>query len=376
MSPLLKKIIRLAAGVAIIVVGFTFMQVLIGMKTVPSVVIQVTHSRPVKTTIVENSTHTPEIQIEGRVEAWNRIDLFAEVNGVLNLGGKEFREGVTYSKGEIIIKLDDSEARATLRSARAQFLQLTTSILANIKVDFPNRIVEWESFVKSIDVKETLPDLPVSRSDRENYYVVNRGVNANYHAIKASEERLSKYEIIAPFDGFVSTTTVTPGALVRGGQPLGVFVGSSVHEVKTSISSDLLSYLSVGDLVEFVIDSEKVSSGQLDRISSNVNPKTQSATAYFKINNFSTDLQVRDGMYLAGTVFVDEITSCIEIPTNIIDNGMIYSVVDGELQHIKVNVVFESFGTVLVKGVPDGTAILIEQISDAYPGMKVNPSSL
>ena len=135
MSPFLTKLIRLVGGIAIIAVGFTFMQVLIGMKTVPSVVVPVTHARPVKTMIVENSTLTPEIKIEGRVEAWNRIDLFAEVNGVLSRAGKQFREGVTYSKGEIILKLDDSEAKSTLRSARAQFLQLATSILANIKVD-------------------------------------------------------------------------------------------------------------------------------------------------------------------------------------------------------------------------------------------------
>ena len=375
MSPLLKKTIRLVAGLAIMGVGVTFMQVLIGMKTVPSVVIPLTHALPVKTMIVENSTHTPEIKIEGRVEAWNRIDLFAEVNGVLNRGGKQFREGVTYSKGEIILKLDDSEAKSNLKSARAQFLQLSTSILANIKVDFPDRINEWETFVKSISVDKTLPDLPVSKTDRENYYVVNRGVNASYHAIKASEDRLSKYKILAPFDGFVSTATVKPGALVRGGQPLGTFVGSGEYEVQTSISSELLAYLTIGHLVEFYIDSVQVSSGHLDRISSNVNPKTQSATAYFKIQNVSADLKLRDGMYIAGTVFVDEIDNCIEIPTTIIDNGTIYSVVGGELQHIKVNVVFESFGTVLVSGLPNGTAILTEQISDAYSGMKVNPSS-
>jgi len=375
MSPFLTKLIRLVGGIAIIAVGFTFMQVLIGMKTVPSVVVPVTHARPVKTMIVENSTLTPEIKIEGRVEAWNRIDLFAEVNGVLSRAGKQFREGVTYSKGEIILKLDDSEAKSTLRSARAQFLQLATSILANIKVDFPDRIIEWESFVKSINVENTLPSLPVSQSDRENYYVMNKGVNASYHAIKASEERLAKYEIIAPFDGFVSTATVKPGALVRGGQPLGVFVGSGEYEVQTSISSELLSYLSTGDLVEFHIDSEKVSTGYLDRISSNVNPKTQSATAYFKIQSSTTDLQLRDGMYLDGTVYVDEIKDCIDIPNQLLNNGTIYSVVEGELHIINVNVVFESFGTVLVNGIPDGTAILIEHVSDAYSGMKVNPSS-
>ena len=121
MNPLLKKIIRLIAGIAIIALGLFVMNSLIGMKEPPSVTLPENNPRPVKTIVVANSSISPRIPVEGMVEAWRRIDLFAEVNGVLSLGGKEFREGVKFSEGNVILKLDDSEARSQLKAQELSF---------------------------------------------------------------------------------------------------------------------------------------------------------------------------------------------------------------------------------------------------------------
>ena len=375
MSPLLKRIIRLIAGLVIISVGFIFMNALIGMKEPPTVIIPETLPRPVKSEKVLNSVNEPRIPVEGKVEAWQRIDLFAEVNGVLKIGGKEFREGVTFSEGEQIIKLDDSEARSSLRSARAQFLQLTSGILSTIKIDFPDRIEVWESYVNSIDINNSLNDLPTPASDREKFYIINRGVESSYHSIKSSEERLSKFSIIAPFDGFVSNALVKPGSLALGGQPLGVFVGTDEYEIKSSLNSDYLEYIDEGDRVEFYNDEVMVAEGRLDRISSNVNPATQSATAYFKLSSSDQDFHLRDGIYLPGELITSGIENCYEIKVGLIENDKIFSIENGELVLTDVDILFQTYEMALVRGLNDGTVILSDQISEAFVGMKVNPSS-
>ncbi len=214
MSPLLQKVLRLLAGVLILFVGFFMMQSLIGMKQSPSVTLPETMARPVRTTVVINTQVTPKVPVEGRVQAWNRIDLFAEVNGVLSLMGEDFREGKSFKEGEVILNLDDSESRSNLKSARSVYLQLVTGMLASIQVDFPERIEVWEQYVESIDVTKSLPSLPAPESKREEYFIVNRGVQASFYSIKASEERVSKFTVRAPFDGFVAQALVKPGALV------------------------------------------------------------------------------------------------------------------------------------------------------------------
>lgn len=375
MSPIVKRIVRFVAGAAIIFVGIVFMNGLIGMKEAPAVVLPETHAIPVNTEIVTNGTFSPEIPVEGKVEAWNRIDLFAEVNGVLNIGGKEFREGVRYKKGEVILKMDDSEARASLKGARSQFLQLVTSMLSSIKIDFPERIDAWEAFVQSIDVNENLPALPTAQSDREGFYIINRGIDASYHTIKASEERLSKFSLVAPFDGFVANALVKPGALVRGGQPIGTFVGTGEYEIKSSISSEFIDELRLDDRVEFRNESGVVvADGKLDRISANVNPATQSATAYFKINT-REGIELRDGMYLAGTLFSATLDSCYKVPVSLIEGGAVYTIENDRLVSTRVEVLFKSFESALVSGLENGTVLLSETLSDAYEGLQVNPSN-
>lgn len=375
MSPLLQKVLRLLAGILILFLGFSVMQSLIGMKQSPSVTLPETMARPVRTTVVLNTDVTPRVPVEGRVQAWNRIDLFAEVNGVLSFMGEEFREGKSFKAGEIILNLDDSESRSNLKSARSVYLQLVTGMLASIQVDFPERIEIWEQYVESIDVTKALPSLPAPESKREEYFIVNQGLQASFYSIKASEERVSKFTISAPFDGFVAQALVKPGSLVRAGQPLGLFVGTGMYEIQTAVHSRYLATVKIGDKVRF--DNENdivVAEGEVDRIAGNVNASTQSATVFCKVRPFANSQgQMRDGRYLSGFIESSEIKNAFEVKRNLIDaDGKVFVINSNELDKMSVVEEFQSIETAIVSGIPNGTLILSDPISGAYLGMPVS----
>ena len=375
MSPLLQKVLRLLAGVLILFVGFFMMQSLIGMKQSPSVTLPETMARPVRTTVVINTQVTPKVPVEGRVQAWNRIDLFAEVNGVLSLMGEDFREGKSFKEGEIILNLDDSESRSNLKSARSVYLQLVTGMLASIQVDFPERIEIWEQYVESIDVTKALPSLPTPESKREEYFIVNRGVQASFYSIKASEERVSKFTVRAPFDGFVAQALVKPGALVRAGQPLGLFVGTHVYEIQTAVHSRYLATIKIGDKVIFHDENDLVvAEGKVDRIAGNVNASTQSATVFCKVRaSENRQDQMRDGRYLSGFIESSEIENAFEIQRNLIDGEeKVFVVNSNELAKMSVVQEFRSIETAIVSGMPNGTLILSDPVTGAYLGMPVS----
>ena len=375
MSPLLQKVLRLLAGVLILFVGFFMMQSLIGMKQSPSVTLPETMARPVRTTVVINTQVTPKVPVEGRVQAWNRIDLFAEVNGVLSLMGEDFREGKSFKGGEIILNLDDSESRSNLTSARSVYLQLATGMLASIQVDFPERIEVWEQYVASIDVTKALPLLPTPESKREEYFIVNRGVQASFYSIKASEERVSKFTVRAPFDGFVAQALVKPGALVRAGQPLGLFVGTDVYEIQTAVHSRYLATIKIGDKVIFHDENDLVvAEGKVDRIAGNVNTSTQSATVFCKVRaSENRQDQMRDGRYLSGFIESSEIENAFEVQRNLIDGEeKVFVVNSNELAKMSVVQEFRSIETSIVSGMPNGTLILSDPITGAYLGMPVS----
>ena len=375
MSPLLQKVLRLLAGVLILFVGFFMMQSLIGMKQSPSVTLPETMARPVRTTVVINTQVTPKVPVEGRVQAWNRIDLFAEVNGVLSLMGEDFREGKSFKGGEIILNLDDSESRSNLTSARSVYLQLATGMLASIQVDFPERIEVWEQYVASIDVTKALPLLPTPESKREEYFIVNRGVQASFYSIKASEERVSKFTVRAPFDGFVAQALVKPGALVRAGQPLGLFVGTDVYEIQTAVHSRYLATIKIGDKVIFHDENDLVvAEGKVDRIAGNVNASTQSATVFCKVRaSENRQDQMRDGRYLSGFIESSEIENAFEVQRNLIDGEeKVFVVNSNELEKMSVVQEFRSIETAIVSGMPNGTLLLSDPITGAYLGMPVS----
>ena len=375
MSPLLQKVLRLLAGVLILFVGFFMMQSLIGMKQSPSVTLPETMARPVRTTVVINTQVTPKVPVEGRVQAWNRIDLFAEVNGVLSLMGEDFREGKSFKEGEVILNLDDSESRSNLKSARSVYLQLVTGMLASIQVDFPERIEIWEQYVESIDVTKALPSLPTPESKREEYFIVNRGVQASFYSIKASEERVSKFTVRAPFDGFVAQALVKPGALVRAGQPLGLFVGTDVYEIQTAVHSRYLATIKTGDKVIFHDENDLVvAEGKVDRIAGNVNASTQSATVFCKVRaSENRQDQMRDGRYLSGFIESSEIENAFEIQRNLIDGEeKVFVVNSNELEKMSVVQEFRSIETAIVSGMPNGTLILSDPVTGAYLGMPVS----
>ena len=82
-----KNVLRGLAGLAILAFGVMVMNALIGLKGTPPVKPRTASAR----LVIDG--------VEGRVQALHRMTVLSEVNGVLPVGGKEFREGVRYGAG-------------------------------------------------------------------------------------------------------------------------------------------------------------------------------------------------------------------------------------------------------------------------------------
>ena len=175
------SLLRGLAGLAILALGVFVMNGLIGLKTPPPVKPRPANARLVKVQPASPDTLTPRVSIEGRVQALNRMTVLSEVNGMVPVGGKEFREGVRFAAGEAMLRVDDSELRATLVSQRSQWLQLLAGSLADVQVDFPERADVWRTYVQGLNVEAPLPALPEPATDRERLYLTSRGIVSGFH---------------------------------------------------------------------------------------------------------------------------------------------------------------------------------------------------
>lgn len=369
----MRKLILYGLGIAILVIAFFGSKYLIDSNNKPKPTID----KVIKTVFAEtvtNSTVPIIIPANGTLQAKERLELFAEVQGVFQSSANDFKVGQPYKKGQTLIRINAAEYYASVQAAKSEFYNLVTSLMPDLRLDYPEAFPKWQAYLDSFDVNESVPALPETTSDKVNYFVTGRGVYASYYNIKNLEQRLGKYSIYAPFDGVLTEALVTKGTLIRQGQKLGEYINTSVFELELAIGKTYSDLLSLGEKVELSIpQTSKTYTGTVSRINGRVDPETQTIKVFVEVKG--EDL--KEGMYLEAQLEAREQANAIKISRKLlVDDSEIFIVQDSILNLIPVEPVYYSPKEVVVQGVPDGTKILSKSIPGAYAGMLVKVSEV
>ena len=318
---------------------------------------------------VQNGTIPIVVPANGSLKAKNRLELYAEVQGVFRGGSKLFRPGQTYRKGEPIIRIDAAEYAANVQSAKSNLYNQLTSIMPDLRLDYPDIFPKWQTYLTGFDMDKVTPELPEMTTEKEKFFISGRGILTTYYNVRNMEQRLSKYRISAPFNGVLTEALVTEGTLIRAGQKLGEFINTDIYELEVSISKKFSDLLKVGEQVALTnLDNTKNYKGVVTRINGSVDQATQTIKAYIEVS----DKTLREGMYMEANLDAKEETNAIEIDRNLLlENNQIFVVRDSLLDLIDVDPVYFSNKKVVLKNVPDGTTILSKPVMGAFTGMLV-----
>lgn len=325
--------------------------------------------KTVFTQVVKNGTVPIVVPANGNLVAKNRVELYSEVQGVFRGGNKLFRPGQNYSRGSTIIKIDSDEYAASVRSAKSNLFNLITSVMPDLRLDYPEVFSKWQAYLNDFDMSKSTPPLPEMNSDKEKFFISGRGILTSYYNIKNLEQRLFKYRIQAPFDGVLTEALVTEGTLVRSGQKLGEFIKTGIYELEVAVSKTYSDLLKVGELVELNdLDKTKTYSGKVTRINGRVDQTSQTIKAFIEV----ADETLREGMYLEANLQAKEEENAIEIDRSLLlENDKIFVVRDSILDLIDVRPVYFTDKRVVLKDIPDGTSIMAKPLIGAYTGMAV-----
>jgi len=363
-----RKIILSILGVLLIVGAFFGMNAIISSKKsfkprAEKVV------KTVFTQVVENGSVPIVVPANGNLKAKQRVELYAEVQGVFRGNNKLFRAGQEYRKGETILRIDAAEYAASVQSAKSNLYNLLTSVMPDLRLDYPEIYPKWEKYLNSFDMKTSTQDLPEMTTEKEKFFITGRGILTSFYNIKNLEQRLAKYRITAPFDGILTETLVTEGTLIRSGQKLGEFINTDVYELEVAISKTYSDLLKIGEEVELInINDSKTYKGKVARINGRVDQASQTIKAYIQVE----DKALREGMYLEARLDAKQETDAIEIDRNLLlENNQIFVVRDSVLDLIDVKPIYFTDKKVVIKEVPDGTTIMAKPLIGAYTGMAV-----
>ena len=325
------------------------------------------------TKVVENSSVPIEVKATGQLMALNRMDLFSEVQGVMLPDQGKFKAGNKFSKGASLLSVNSEDFRANLVSQRSNLLNLITSSLADLRLDFPDSFEKWNSYAKAFDINQTLAPLPEPSSDQEKLFISGRQILSTYYGIKNAEIVLNKYNLNAPFNGVLTEASVTPGTVIRPGQKLGSYIDPTVFELEAPVNATMIDYLKVGQSVSLLATgkSRKSWTGRVVRINSLLDPATQTMNAYIQVSGEGLE----EGMFLEAVVAAKEVEDAVELPREMLfDENQVYTTDGKELKKWTVEPVYFTENTVIVRKLENGTDVLVKMPPSAYPGMEVSKS--
>jgi len=341
--------------VAVLAGSLAIMFLLMAMKSSPERKVQEDTRIVVATQEIKNSDIQITVPVMGKISAQEKVTLYAEVSGILLQSENDFLAGYDYKQGDVMLQINSEESELNLKAQRSNLMTAVAALLPELKFDYPESYIRWETYLKAFDVNGDTKPLPKPLNERESYFVANKGIAKTYYDIKASETRLAKYTIQAPFNGSVTESYIKPGNLVRSGQTLGVFLNPDVYDLETTVGINEIEHINVGDPVKLTSgNSESTWMGKVSRISGGLDVNSQMVKVFISVSG----PELREGMHLKGDILTTSSLEGVILPRKLLEsNDTVLEVQNGIINRLSVHVVSTQGEEAVVTGLSDGTQI-------------------
>ena len=321
--------------------------------------------------LVKNDSNKIEIERNGKLQSSNRISIISEVQGIKKKNrNKSFKEGERFNKDETLIKINSDEFNSTVKQSRSELKNLIASVLPDIKIDYAENFNNWKNYFDNLSVEEPISKIPESASEKENLFLVGRGIESTYYKVKNLEERLSKYDIKAPFSGILVKGNISEGAFIVPNQILGEFIDPNNFEVGVNIPVNFIEKIKLNQSVSIISagNNEDIM-GKIKRINRKVDEMTQTVKIFIEFNNRN----LFEGKFVEVKIPLGVIPNSELISRSLLINDKYVFVAnkDNKISKAYVQPLFYNKENVIVTGLEDGTRLITSNVSGIYEGMKI-----
>lgn len=383
----MKRLLKLAAPVLILVAGFIIVQVLVAAKPEPEKTDEGVRPISLHYDEVQSEVVTISVRTQGEVRPKIEIDLVPQVSGRIVAMAESFNEGAEFVPGSMLLKIDDTDYRLAAIHAEARVAEAQTALereLANAQI----KKEEWASGRKDQDPTPFALNLTQVA-----------GAEANLRSAQADLQKarldLERTEIRVPFQGRVRQRFVGIGQYVTAGTPLGRVFSIDTVEVRLPLTDGQLTELNLP--LGFMADDTSLAprvdfsaamgtreyrwQGAIVRVDAAVDPQTRLIYATAEVAD-PYGLAASEGMPLAVGMFVSaEIESVAEQVAYVMprvalrSQDTVYVInADNRLEIRTVKVLSTSEERVVVAdGVESGERVVTSTLPNAVDGMEVEP---
>lgn len=291
----------------------------------------------VNTVVPERDTVRDVVKAVGSLRALNAVELTTEVSGrvtELNL-----ETGRRVEQGQLLLRLDDRQARADLKIIEAQ--------LADARRQYDRALqLRSNNSISQSQVDELRTAVDVAEAQRQSARV-----------------RLENHRIEAPFAGVVGLSDLSVGAYLTSGTSVTTLDSTDQMELNFAIPERFLGQVALGQTVSGQSPAypDQAFSGKLAQLGTRINELSRTLPVRALIDN--PDGQLRPGQFMSATLTLRQ-REALVIPEQAVmirgDEKYVFVAEDGLARRVSVVLGSRTPGWVeVVKGLAMDDRIIV-----------------
>jgi membrane fusion protein (multidrug efflux system) len=290
-----------------------------------------------------------KLEALGNARANESVNVSTKISNIVT--AVRFRDGERVNRGQVLVQLDNAQARAEVAAAEAA-------------------LTESESLYNRS--RELLDTQALSKSSFDQ---LEATLKANRARLGAAQARLEDTVVRAPFSGRVGLRRVSVGTLISPGDVITTLDDTSVIKLDFSVPENFLASLREGLSIRATAPAfpGRSFAGSVASIDSRVDMNTRSVIVRALLAN--EDGALKPGMFLNVTLANDE-REALVIPEEALspeaDRQYVYVVTDGKVSRREVRIGGRRPGSVeVLAGLTAGERVIVEGTQKVRDGAMV-----
>ena len=327
------------------------------------------------------------VAAQGSVIPRTQTTMISEVTGLIIEVSPAFVAGGFFSKGDVLVRIDDRNYRAELKRAEAAVAAAETTIDRETGLaEFARG--DWERAKKLLNSSKAASDLALRKPQLAEAY-------AQLEFAKADLEKrlgdLDRTVIRAPYDGMVREKLADLGQFVNAGSPVASTFSVDVAEIRLPLPDRELPFLDLDDLnlkegngpkVSFMASIGGVAQtwtgsivrteGVFDEQSRVIYVVAQVVDPYNQEKK-KWSWPLRFGTFVEASIEGQILEDVIRLPRSVLRGDLVWTVgASDTLQPVSVEVIRSDERSILISsGLSDGQLICATLLDNPLPGTPV-----
>ncbi len=277
-------------------------------------------------------------EVRRAVEYTGRVAPEVEVNIVPKIPGRiasiSVDIGDRVRKGQVLVRLEDAELVAALRSAEAGLAvaEANARIAAAALEDARRNLERMRQLYEAGAVSQQQLEQAQLNYERAAAGVADAQVKQAQAAVESARLQLANAVLTSPIDGVVTGRYADPGALAGTSQPVLTVADIDSVQVQISVTGDDVNKIRVGQEVKVSVPAAggREFKGEIARISPAADPRTRLYTVEIAVLN--PDHSLKPGMFARVELTTDVRTDAVRVPQEAVvtkDGEKVVFVVEG-----------------------------------------------